>query len=329
MWNLKGEKMFFKVTGTGSFLPEKIMDNHEIAHLVDTSDEWIQSRTGIQTRHIVTKETAVSMASLAAKSALENAGISPEDIQLLIVASVSSEQLLPSTACCVQKEIGAVNASAFDLNAACSGFIVACQMAVGQMAAGLVQNALIIGVERLSKIVNWQNRETCILFGDGAGAAVVSFPGTPMDGMGLPFLLHSDGSRGEVLSCKNPAGVPTDVSMDGYVSMDGREIYKFASRQVPRLIQEILEKAEKSVGEIDYFLLHQANKRIVESIAKRMKQPIEKFPMNLMSNGNMSSASIPVLMDELNRAGKLQPGMKLVIAGFGAGLTWGGMYLEW
>ena len=319
--------MFVKIKGTGSCLPEKVLDNAAISQLVDTNDEWIQSRTGIKSRHIVGKETAVSMAAVAAEKALEDAGITAEEIDLLIVSSVSSEQLLPCTACSVQKELGAVNAAAFDLNAACSGFIVAYQMAAGQIKAGLSKKALLIGVECLSNIVNWEDRGTCILFGDGAGAAVVSADEDGnIDGRGN---IHSDGSRGEVLTCKNPTGERKDGSLEGYVAMDGREIYKFAVRQVPAVIDEILEKAEKSVEEIDLFVLHQANRRIVEAIAKRLKQPIEKFPMDMMQNGNMSSASIPVLLDELKQEGKLQPGMKIIVAGFGAGLTWGGMYLEW
>lgn len=319
--------MFVKIKGTGSCLPEKVLDNAAISQLVDTNDEWIQSRTGIKSRHIVGKETAVSMAAVAAEKALEDAGITAEEIDLLIVSSVSSEQLLPCTACSVQKKLGAVNAAAFDLNAACSGFIVAYQMAAGQIKAGLSKKALLIGVECLSNIVNWKDRGTCILFGDGAGAAVISVE--EEGNIEIPSVLHSDGSRGEVLTCKNPTGEGKDGSLEGYVAMDGREIYKFAVRQVPAVIDEILEKAEKSVEEIDLFVLHQANRRIVEAIAKRLKQPIEKFPMDMMQNGNMSSASIPVLLDELKQEGKLQPGMKIIVAGFGAGLTWGGMYLEW
>ena len=319
--------MFVKIKGTGSCLPEKVLDNAAISQLVDTNDEWIQSRTGIKSRHIVGKETAVSMAAVAAEKALEDAGITAEEIDLLIVSSVSSEQLLPCTACSVQKKLGAVNAAAFDLNAACSGFIVAYQMAAGQIKAGLSKKALLIGVECLSNIVNWKDRGTCILFGDGAGAAVISVE--EEGNIEIPSVLHSDGSRGEELTCKNPTGERKDGSLEGYVAMDGREIYKFAVRQVPAVIDEILEKAEKSVEEIDLFVLHQANRRIVEAIAKRLKQPIEKFPMDMMQNGNMSSASIPVLLDELKQEGKLQPGMKIIVAGFGAGLTWGGMYLEW
>ncbi len=320
--------MFVKITGTGSALPEKVLDNAELSMMVETNDEWIKSRTGIASRHIITEETAVSMASIAAKRALKDAKLPAEDIDLLIVSSISSEQLLPCTACSVQSEIGANHAIAFDLNAACSGFIVAYQMALGQMKAGLCKKALLIGVECLSNIVNWEDRGTCILFGDGAGATVLEFCEEEKDARVIS-ILYSDGRKGQVLTCKSPIGKREDGSLEGYVAMDGKEIYKFAVRKVPEVIVQILEQAEKSKEEIDYFILHQANKRIVESIAKHLKQPIAKFPMDMMTNGNMSSASIPVLLDELNKQGKLKRGMKLVIAGFGAGLTWGGMYLEW
>lgn len=320
--------MVVRITGTGSCLPEKRMDNFEIARMVDTTDEWIQSRTGIKARHIAQEETVVFLAVTAANRALEDAGIPAEEIDLIIVSTLSSEQMLPCTACSVQEGIHAKNAAAFDLNAACSGFIVAFQMAVGQMEAGLSKNALIIGVECLSNILNWKDRGTCILFGDGAGAAVISARSGERKPE-IPMVLHSDGSRGGVLTCRNLFGKSREENPDGYVAMDGREIYKFAVRKVPEVVEEILEKAGSSAQEIDYFLLHQANRRIIQSIAKHIGQPEEKFPMNMMENGNMSSASIPVLLDEINKEGKLKRGMKLVVAGFGAGLTWGGFYLEW
>ena len=319
--------MSVKILGTGSFLPEKSVSNDDLSKVMDTSDEWISSRTGIRSRHISIEDTTSTMAVKAAKKALENAGVSAEELDHIFVATLSGDHATPSTSCQVQKGIGAVNAVCMDINAACSGFIVAYQMAAGQIKAGLSKKALLIGVECLSNIVNWKDRGTCILFGDGAGAAVIS--AEEEGNIEIPSVLHSDGSRGEVLTCKNPTGERKDGSLEGYVAMDGREIYKFAVRQVPVVIDEILKKAEKSVEEIDLFVLHQANRRIVEAIAKRLKQPIEKFPMDMMQNGNMSSASIPVLLDELKQEGKLQPGMKIIVAGFGAGLTWGGMYLEW
>jgi len=317
--------MYAKITGTGSYLPAHQMDNIELSKSVDTSDEWIQSRTGIKARHIAEHDTVVSMSVHAAKEAIRDAKLSPAEIDLVIVSSVSAEQVLPCVACEVQAAIGAVHAASFDLNAACTGFITAYQMAVAQMKAGLIRTALVIGAECLSNLIDWTDRSTCILFGDGAGAAVITCESSEIE---VPFILHSDGTKGQVLSCSS--GFGKGKSPYGkYVFMDGREIYKFAVKKVPELICEILEKENCSADEIDRFLLHQANKRIILSIAKHLHQDISKFPMNLQENGNMSSASIPVLLDDLNRRGELKPGMKLIVAGFGAGLTWGGMYLEW
>ena len=324
--------MSFRVLGTGMYVPPRVVTNDDLSQFLETNDEWITQRVGVKERHISTNETAADMGAKAARAALENSGVAAEEIDLILAASVSGESISPSVSCMIQNLLG-LSCMTMDINAACSGFIVAYQMAAGQIKAGLSKKALLIGVECLSNIVNWEDRGTCILFGDGAGAAVVSADEDGnIDGRGnieIPSVLHSDGSRGEVLTCQNPTGKRADGSLKGYVAMDGREIYKFAARQVPVVVKEILEKAGKSVEEVDLFVLHQANRRIVEAIAKRLKQPIEKFPMDMMQNGNMSSASIPVLLDELKKAGKLQPGMKIVVAGFGAGLTWGGMYLEW
>lgn len=317
--------MYAKITGTGSYLPDHLMDNFELSEMVDTSDEWIQSRTGIKARHIAEQDTVVSMAVSAAKEAIRNAGIEPAGIDLVIVSSVSAEQILPCAACEVQAAIGADNAAAFDLNAACTGFISAYQVAAAQMKAGLIRTALVIGSECLSNLIDWTDRGTCILFGDGAGAAVITCQDSNIE---VPFVLHSDGAKGAALSCSSGFGAEKSP-YGNHIFMDGRAIYKFAVKQIPQLIHEILEQSGRSVEEIDLFLLHQANERIITSIAKHLQQDISKFPMNLQENGNISSASIPVLLDDLNRQGKLKPGMKLIVAGFGAGLTWGGIYLEW
>lgn len=319
--------MFVKIAGTGSFLPEKVVDNFEIARMVDTSDEWIQTRTGIRTRHIATDETVASMATEAAKRAVENAGITPEEIDLIIVSTVSAEQSLPCVACEVQKSLGAKGAAALDVNSACSGFITGYQMAAGQIKAGLVKTALVIGSECLSNYVDWTDRGTCILFGDGAGAAILKADCAPED-LRIPCVLHADGSKGDSLTCSIGHG-KDKVPYDEYYRMDGRAIFKFAVKKVPEVIREVLELSGHRVEEIDYFILHQANKRIIDAIAKRLHQDESKFPMNIMDNGNISSACIPMLLDDMNRKGLLKPGMKLVLAGFGAGLTWGGFYLEW
>lgn len=319
--------MFVKIAGTGSFLPERVVDNFEIARMVDTSDEWIQTRTGIRTRHIATDETVAGMATEAAKRAVENAGITPEEIDLIIVSTVSAEQSLPCVACEVQKALGAKGAAALDVNSACSGFITGYQMAAGQIKAGLAKTALVIGSECLSNYVDWTDRGTCILFGDGAGAAILKADCAPED-LRIPCVLHADGSKGDSLTCSLGHG-KNKVPYDEYYRMDGRAIFKFAVKKVPEVIHEVLNLSGHTVEEIDYFILHQANKRIIDAIAKRLRQDESKFPMNIMDNGNISSACIPMLLDDMNRKGLLKPGMKLVLAGFGAGLTWGGFYLEW
>lgn len=319
--------MFVKIAGTGSFLPERVVDNFEIARMVDTSDEWIQTRTGIRTRHIATDETVAGMATEAAKRAVENAGITPEEIDLIIVSTVSAEQSLPCVACEVQKALGAKGAAALDVNSACSGFITGYQMAAGQIKAGLAKTALVIGSECLSNYVDWTDRGTCILFGDGAGAAILKADCAPED-LRIPCVLHADGSKGDSLTCSLGHG-KNKVPYDEYYRMDGRAIFKFAVKKVPEVIHEVLDLSGYTVEEIDYFILHQANKRIIDAIAKRLRQDESKFPMNIMDNGNISSACIPMLLEDMNRKGLLKPGMKLVLAGFGAGLTWGGFYLEW
>ncbi|MDO5146476.1 MAG: beta-ketoacyl-ACP synthase III [Eubacteriales bacterium] len=319
--------MFIKFAGTGSYLPPKVVDNFEISRMVDTSDEWIQTRTGVVTRHIAEKDTVASMAAKAGRIALEDAGMRPEEIDMVIVSTVSAEQVLPCVACEVQKELGLVNASALDINSACSGFITGYQMVAGQMKAGMIKNALLIGSESLSNGVDWSDRSTCILFGDGAGAAVLRME-CPPEELEVTCIMHADGSKGHHLTCSVGHG-KHKVPFDEYYRMNGREIFKFAVKKVPEVIGEVLEKQGVSVEEIDYFVLHQANKRIIEGIARRLGQTEEKFPMNVMRNGNISSACIPMLLDEMSREGKIKPREKLVLAGFGAGLTWGGFYTEW
>lgn len=321
--------MSIKIIGTGSSLPEKCVTNNDLTKLVETSDEWIRERTGIGNRHVSTGETVTDLAASACRKALADAGKEAAEVDLLLVATCSPECGIPSVACQVQSRLGVSNAVAFDLNAACAGFLFALNTAWAYMEAGIYRNALIVGAEVLSKIVDWTDRGTCILFGDGAGAVYVE---KCQSGGILGFVQHSDGGRGEVLKCdsralKNPyADVPMKAP---FVQMDGREVFAFAVRQVPAGIQEVLEQAGLRTEEIDLFVLHQANYRIIEGIAKRLKQDIAKFPMNLDKVGNMSSAAIPVLLDELNRAGRLKEGMHLVLSGFGAGLTWGACVLKW
>lgn len=331
--------MTIRITGTGSALPDKIVTNFDLEKLVETSDEWIQKRTGIAERRVSGGETVSSLAAEACKKALELAGKNAEEVDLIVVATCSPEFLLPCCACQVQDQIGASKAAAFDLNAACSGFLFALDTVYAYLHSGIYQNALIVGSEVLSKLVDWKDRGTCILFGDGAGAAFVEASADDIvrdNGRkaGIECMLQgSDGAKGMVLSCEERAvnnafmsGQPTE---NPYVRMDGQEVYKFATKQVPACIQEMLGKAEMTVDDVDWFILHQANVRIIESVAKRLKVDIAKFPMNIHQVGNMSSATIPVLLDEWNRGGRIQEGDRLVLSGFGAGLTYGASVLVW
>lgn len=321
--------MYTKIIGTGSYLPKNKMTNDDIANLVETNDEWIRERTGIGARHIVQDETTVSMAVMAAREALEAAKLKSEEIDLIIVATVSADNLLPSTACSVQKEIGAENAVAFDLNAACSGFLFALNTADAYIKAGTYKNALLIGVETLSKIIDWRDRGTCILFGDGAGAAVVAASETP--GV-LAGIQGANGAGGDVLKCEGRTNNNPYVKGDltpGYVAMEGQEVFKFAVKKVPECIDEVLEKANESVENVDLFILHQANLRILNSISKRKKIPMEKIPVNLDECGNTSAASVPILLDQANKAGKIKENDLVLLAGFGAGLTWGSALIRW
>lgn len=317
------------ICGTGSAVPTKVLDNDDLSQIVDTSDEWIRERTGIIRRHIAKEETCVSLAVEASQRALKQSGLSAEEIDLVIVSTISSNVVLPGVACEVQREIGAVNAVCYDLSAACTGFVLAYQSAQSYLQAGIYRTALLIGSECLSHLVNWQDRGTCILFGDGAGAAVLRAE----EGPGFLPAAHSDGSRGEALRCRNYLDGAKEWQMshpeEYQMQMDGQAVFKFAVRQVPAVIREVLEKNGLTLEDIDWIILHQANRRIVEAVSRHLQQPLEKFPMNMHEYGNTSSASIPILLDEMNRDKRLQKGQKIVLAGFGAGLTWGASILEW
>ena len=320
--------MTIRILGTGSYLPENVVTNDDLAKIMDTSDEWISSRTGIRQRHLVKDETTAGMSAKAAERALEEAGMTAEEIDLLIVGTLSPDHVTPSCACEVQSMIGAVNAVAFDINAACSGFMYAMNTAYAYIQSGIYKNALIIGAETLSKIMDWNDRSTCVLFGDGAGAAVVKGDETGL----LKFTQGADGSKGMVLACKsrlnnNPlVQNPTDLD---YVYMDGQEVYKFAVSTVPAAIKQVMDEAGLVESDIKYFLLHQANIRIIQSVAKRLKSDLDKFPLTLDRCGNTSAASVPILLDEVNKKGMLKRGDKIVLAGFGAGLTWSAAVMEW
>lgn len=318
-----------KILGTGSALPSKVVSNDDLAQVMDTSDEWIRTRTGICRRHIAVEETTTGLAVAAAQKALEEAKLSGEDLDLIIAATVSSDYLFPTLACEVQAAIGAGHATAFDISAGCSGFLFALATVDGYFTTGRFHNALIIGAEVLSKMMDWDDRSTCVLFGDGAGAAVVTAEGNQL----LSMVQGSDGAGGMALKCENrPVNNiyrKLGPQYYSYTQMNGSEVYKFAVKTVPHAINEALEKAGVDACDVKCFLLHQANLRIIESVAKRLGQPMDKFPTNLEECGNVSAASVPILLDKVRREGQIEKGDKIVMAGFGAGLTWGACVLEW
>lgn len=321
------------IIGLGSYLPERCITNKELEKTIDTKDEWIKTRTGISERRQVGQNEATSdLALIAAQRALKNAGITADQLDLIIVATVTPDMLFPATACILQNALHAHKAAAFDLEAGCSGFVYGATVASQFISTGMYKYCLVVGAESLSKILNWEDRNTCILFGDGAGAAVMG----PVDeGLGILALeLGSDGGGGELLSL--PAGgsrlVTTEKTLENklhYMHMNGKEVFKFAVKIVPDIAEKLLEKAGLSKNQVDMFIPHQANIRIVEAAMKRLEQPMEKAFVNIHRYGNMSAASIPVAMDEAVREGKVSKGDVVLTVGFGTGLTWGGLVMKW
>ena len=311
--------MGIRISGTGSAVPEHVLTNADLEKMVDTSDEWIVERTGIKERRIVKGDNVVTLAEKACRKALEDAGKKPEDVELILIATCTLEEFFPCCACQVQARLGAVNAAGFDVNAACSGFLFALATANAYLSTGLYKNALVVGSEVLSRLVDYEDRGSCILFGDGAGAVFVE---PAAEGRGIISVVQGcDGPGGVALHCKTDA-------LDK-IHMDGRAVYRFATRQVPLCIEQALQKAGLKAEDVDLFLLNQANLRILETIAKRLDVPMEKVPYNLDRYGNISSATIPVLLDEIKKRGKMVAGSKVVLAGFGAGLTYGACVLVW
>ena len=308
------------ICGTGSYIPEYTMDNNDIARLVETSDEWIRERTGVVKRHIIRDETTVSMASEAGRKALENGGVSPEEVDLILVATISSNVVLPGTACLVQKELGAVNAVCFDIGgAACTGFVLAYNTAEAYLESGIYRTALVIGSESLSCITNWKDRGTCILFGDGAAGVVVE---CREDWPSIGAVL---GSHGTDQMLRVP-GVETDAP--SLIYMEGTKVFKFAIEAVPWCIDQVLQRHGKTIEDVDFFVFHQANARIIDLVVRKYQIPLEKYYKNIQEYGNTSAASIPLVLSDLWDQGKIGAGSRLLIVGFGGGLTWGGAYVE-
>ncbi len=321
------------IVGTGACLPERVLTNFDLEKIVETSDEWIRSRTGIEERRITDDKTATSdIATCAARKALEDAGVEPEEIDMIIVATVTPDMAFPSTACIVQSNLGAVNASAFDIEAACTGFLYGISIAEKFILAGGVKTVLVIGADTLSKITNWEDRNTCVLFGDGAGAAVLK---EVDEGSGiLSVAIGAEGWKGHVLTqpaggSRMPATVETVKNKKHFIYMDGQEVYKFAVNIMVEATEKVLGNTGMSTGDIDYLIPHQANIRIVKAASKRLKVDMDKVYVNLQKYGNMSAASIPVALDEAVREGKVKKDDVLVLVGFGGGLTWGSCVMKW
>lgn len=320
--------MTTKIIGIGSYVPDTVVTNQDLMKFLDTDDAWIRERTGICERRVSKDMGTCGLAIEAAKRAIDDAGIDPREIDLIVLATSSGDRAFPAAAMDVQAAIGAVNAVGFDITAACSGFIFGLHIAHSFFASGIYKTALIIGAETLSKVVDWTDRGTCILFGDGAGAAVVRASETGI----IRTLMGSDGTKGWTLECqaRNLGNCVNGIKPElGFMKMDGKEVFKFAVRKVPEIVAQILEDAQMDPEEIKYFVLHQANFRILEAASRRLKVPMDRIPVNIDRYGNTSAASVPILLDELKRDGKLERGDKLVLAGFGSGMTWGATLLEW
>lgn len=314
-----------RILGTGSALPGLTVDNERLMEFLDTSDEWIRTRTGICSRQIMTDETLLQLAVRASEAALESAGLSAADIDYVLGSTVLADTITPSLACALQGALGVAGA-ALDINGACAGFVYALDVADAYLSSGKAKKMLVVCAESMSRIADWTDRATCVLFGDGAGAVVV--------GAGEGFLcshLTSEGNAAPLNMYPNPGNSPFATVRQPATSlyMDGPEIYKFAVQHSVDDLRLVIEKAGLSPDGIDHYLLHQANRRIVEAVRGRFKQPEEKFPTNIEVRGNTSSASIPILLDELNRAGRLRAGETIAMSAFGAGLTTAACVIRW
>jgi len=322
-----------RITGTGSYVPEKILTNKDFEKYLDTTDEWIVARTGIRERHIAAEgENTSDLCLKAARNAIDMAGIKAEDIDLIVVATITGDYPWPATACIVQNKLGAKQCGAYDISAACSGFIYALSNAVAQIESGAIKRALVIGAETLSRIVDYNDRNTCLLFGDAAGAVVLE----AREGERgiLSSHLHSDGSYFELLGqpAFGTAVTPTEeiIRDRGYfLTMQGNEVFKVAVKMLAEVAQEAVEANGLTVDDIDLLIPHQANIRILEATAKRMKLPSEKVYINVDRFGNTSAATIPLALDEANRAGKLKENDLLVLNAFGGGFTWAATCMRW
>jgi len=321
------------IAGHGAFVPEKILTNDDLSEIVDTTDKWITTRTGIKTRHITTdEETTAMLATRAAEMALKTANLKADDLDLIIVATITPEMVFPSTASFVQRAIGAKSAWVFDLAAACSGFVYALSIVQQFIETGRMKNALVIGAETLTKITNWKDRTSCILFGDGAGAVVLQRANDARRGI-IYSTNYSEGDRWQALNCQAfGSRYPSDKELHDpdkmYMDINGREVYQQAIRRIVETVNECFDRCRLTMDDVKMVISHQMNARIIESAAKRLKLPDEKVFINIGEYGNTSAASIPIALNECARTGKIERGDIIILVAFGAGLTWGANVIE-
>lgn len=314
------------IAGTGSYLPEKVLSNDELSKIVDTSDEWIQKRTGIQSRHMAAPDQLTSdLASAACLAALQNANISPKEVDLIICATTTPDRIFPATANRVQHLIGADQCASFDIQAACSGFVYALSIVDQFLKSGMYKTALIVGAETFTRLLNWEDRNTCVLFGDGAGAVVLQAKRAQNRGI-LGSFLASDGSFTEIL-CMNEG--PSLKREKGDIIMHGKEVFKQAVLKLSHAVEHILKAHKLSSFDIDWFIPHQANKRIIDATAAHLSLPKEKVIYTVQKHANTSAASIPLALDHANKQGLLQPGELILFDALGAGFTWGASLVRW
>ena len=325
---------YAQIVGWGMCVPDHILTNDDLSRIVDTSDEWIRTRTGIGERRIVTEETETtsSLAVKAARAALEVANLPPRELDTVIVATVTPDYPFPATACLVQDRLGASHASAFDLNAGCSGFVYGLSVGASLIASGQADTVLVIGAETLSRITNWNDRDTCVLFGDGAGAVVLAASQIP--GGVRATVLGADGSGGDLLilpggGSRHPTSRQTMDNGLHFIHMRGREVFRFATRVMAQATRQVAEQAGWALDEISLIIPHQANQRIIQSSASRLKLPPERVFSNLERYGNTSAASIPIALCEAVEQGRIHPDDRLILVGFGAGLTWAAAAVQW
>lgn len=321
------------ITGTGMYVPDQIVTNDDLAKLVETSDEWVVERTGIKARRRAAPDQASSdLALIACQRALDMAGVEAKDVDQIVLATTTPDRILPSCGCTLQQKLGATKAAAYDMFAACTGFVFGMGLGRGLIGAGVADTVLVVGVETLSRIVDYTDRNTCVLFGDGAGAAVLQACDA---GVGIHAIdMHSDGELGEVLEVpagisRNPASDATVAAREHYIRMQGKKLFPFAVRSMTESTQRCAEIAGWAASDLDLLIPHQANLRIIEGVRERLGLPAEKVFVNIEKYGNTSSASIPIALDECVRSGRLKPGDKLGIAAFGGGATWGASTMTW